>query len=546
MRGAESGAGGDLSPSLHESKAKSSLDLELIVVAAKALELELTAPAGRETIAGRTRPLRETPRLLRASPTLTAAALFFACPAAIGRAAADQPRQIEPQICNATFSGTLDTTGMQPKDFALVRDGTTWHLFYTRQYMTPNYDDNSNTRAIGHAISSDRALGAWTVVDRAAIAARSGHLWDNLHVWAPSIVRQNGTWYMFYAGVEYDTVATQPQLVTTQIQRIGLATSTDLYTWKQDLQPVLFNKKVPWTYQDSTAIGNGGVGWQFRDPEVVPDPDHPGEWLMYYVTIDSMLTKFVIGVATTVGGDLRQWRNVVPITRTSAGFMSADRDESPQVFQRDGAWWLLYMSNHYASNDQITFVLSHGSPSDSAGWSFPDSLKAVTCGEHNYPSTLNLLHAIEHVQAGPSEMLAGFSTWPSGAGIIQFEQLLPPNSTCPTDSLRLGCPTIVTGVAPPAAPLAEPLALAITGANPARSGATFQLSLRRATPVLVAIYDATGRRVKTLFDGELPAGSSAFRWDGRDQGAAPAPSGVYFARATAAGGRAVARLLLAR
>jgi len=500
----------------------------------------LTPPALRETIPPPSRSSRSPPSLRPASRLIVLCALL----ASVSAARADSSSPARTEVCLSTFDGSLDTTNMQPKDFAMVRVGTVTHIFYTRQYSTHNYNDHSNTRAIGHAVSNDRSLSTWTVVDCAAIAARSGRVWDNMHVWAPSIVYQDGTWFMFYTGVQYDTVATSPQLVTTEIQRIGVATSTDLYSWKQDPTPVLAAKMIPWTYQDSTAIGNGGVGWQFRDPFVMADPDRPGEWLMYYVAIDSTLAKFVVGVAGTEGGDLRQWHDIVPIRRTSAAFMQADRDESPQVFERDGTWWLIYMSNHFAANDQITYVLSAGSPSDSSGWSDPDSLKAVTCGEHGYPSPLNQLHALEHMQTGQNEIMAGFSTWPSGTGLIQFSQMQPVEIVCPTDSLRFSCPDAWVGVDGDVR-VPTRVTLELIGGSPVRSTASLRLTLADRGRVHVAIYDAAGRRVRTLLDGAA-AGVTVLPWDGRGEDGRLVSSGVYFARATAASGRAIARIPLAR
>src|SRR5689334_11393230 len=82
------------------------------------------------------------------------------------RSAALPPHAIE--TCFSNFSAAQDTTKMQPKDFCLVDGGDAWHLFYTRQYTTPNYaNDRTNTHSIGHAVSTDRHLSSWTIVDRA-------------------------------------------------------------------------------------------------------------------------------------------------------------------------------------------------------------------------------------------------------------------------------------------------------------------------------------------------------------------------------------------
>jgi flagellar hook assembly protein FlgD len=52
--------------------------------------------------------------------------------------------------------------------------------------------------------------------------------------------------------------------------------------------------------------------------------------------------------------------------------------------------------------------------------------------------------------------------------------------------------------------------------------------------------------VRTLLDGAMPAGATLLQWDGRDDQGRLVSSGVYFARATAAGGRGTTRIPVAR
>src|SRR5262249_45620568 len=153
---------------------------------------------------------------------------------------------------------------------------------------------------------------------------------------------------------------------------------------------------------------------------------------------------------------------------------------------------------------------------DSSSWSLPDSLKAVTCGEHGYPTSLNQLHALEHNRTGQNDVMAGFSTWPSGTGVIQFSQMQSPLVSCPTDSLRFSCADAGVGVGdgPESGP--GPVALALVGENPVRTVASLRLALRGYGRVHVAVYDAAGRRVRTLLDGAMPAGATLLQWDGRD------------------------------
>lgn len=61
--------------------------------------------------------------------------------------------------------------------------------------------------------------------------------------------------------------------------------------------------------------------------------------------------------------------------------------------------------------------------------------------------------------------------------------------------------------------------------------------------VQAAVHDLRGRRVALLLDEDLPAGSHALTWDGRD-GGRPAAAGVYLLRVTGQGTALTARLVL--
>jgi hypothetical protein len=84
------------------------------------------------------------------------------------------------------------------------------------------------------------------------------------------------------------------------------------------------------------------------------------------------------------------------------------------------------------------------------------------------------------------------------------------------------------------------LALAASEPNPFTTSTVIHLSVPRAGHVRLAILDAAGRQVRVLRDGDMPAGSFAVTWDGRDNSGAPLPSGIYF-QVAQAGGRSVMR-----
>jgi hypothetical protein len=80
--------------------------------------------------------------------------------------------------------------------------------------------------------------------------------------------------------------------------------------------------------------------------------------------------------------------------------------------------------------------------------------------------------------------------------------------------------------------------------NPTRQDASFRLALHRSGPATISIHDLSGRRVRALFEGDLEAGERWIPWDGRDDAGNRARPGVYFARVTHPGTRAIGRVVL--
>lgn len=83
--------------------------------------------------------------------------------------------------------------------------------------------------------------------------------------------------------------------------------------------------------------------------------------------------------------------------------------------------------------------------------------------------------------------------------------------------------------------------------NPFAQEVRIELRLDQAEEAEVALFDASGRRVRSLFGGELAAGGHSLSWDGRDDRGLLVPAGVYFARlGTESGAVTRERIVLAR
>ena len=97
-------------------------------------------------------------------------------------------------------------------------------------------------------------------------------------------------------------------------------------------------------------------------------------------------------------------------------------------------------------------------------------------------------------------------------------------------------------------PGALPMAVAVRSAtpNPFNPVTEIRCDLPVAGPVALEVYDLGGRVVRRLVDGGRAAGTFTVTWDGRDDRGRQAPSGVYFARLSAAGAESVLKLVLAK
>ena len=201
-------------------------------------------------------------------------------------------------------------------DFWLADDGERYHLFFLRASRALADPDRRHFRAsVGHAISTD--LYAWTQVSDALVPA-DRPAFDDISTWTGSVVRgPDGLWHMYYTGAG--------SAENGLIQRIGLATSTDLVSWQRHSVAPIVQADARWYEQlgDSTWPDQA-----WRDPWVFPDADGNG-WHMLITAranhgpVDD---RGVIGHAHS--DDLVHWAVRPPLSAPGAGFGHL---EVPQV-----------------------------------------------------------------------------------------------------------------------------------------------------------------------------------------------------------------------
>ncbi|MFH1845656.1 MAG: FlgD immunoglobulin-like domain containing protein [bacterium] len=88
--------------------------------------------------------------------------------------------------------------------------------------------------------------------------------------------------------------------------------------------------------------------------------------------------------------------------------------------------------------------------------------------------------------------------------------------------------------------------LAQNSPNPFNPQTVISYSLQQAGPVSLKVFDVSGRLVKVLATGQLPAGSHTATWDGTNDRGRPVATGVYFYQLEADGQSFSRRMLLVK
>ncbi|WP_199846496.1 glycosyl hydrolase family 32 [Streptomyces sp. CB01201] len=188
-------------------------------------------------------------------------------------------------------------------DHTFVQDDQgLWHLFGIT-HAEPADDRDETTFAHATAPSPH---GPWT--KRPPVLTADPALGET-HLWAPHVIKDGSTYYMFYAGGGADPANSA----------ISMATSTDLYTWTRHSGGPLFRD-----------------GYEARDPMVARVGD---QWVMYYTaTADPGGGNHVVAYRTST--DLVHWSNRSIAFTDPTGGQGAGNTESPFVVFAEGTWHL--------------------------------------------------------------------------------------------------------------------------------------------------------------------------------------------------------------
>lgn len=196
-------------------------------------------------------------------------------------------------------------------DSWIVNDAGTYHLFFLQAPRSLGEGHLRHTAAqLGHATSRD--LRTWTYHGIALGPAERG-AWDDLALWTGSTVKgDDGVWRMYYTAISTRGGH------GVKSQKIGLAESDDLFTWRRVGDAPLLEADPRW-YMTLGLEEDPRASETWRDPFVFRDPAGDGWHMNICARVPGAprLNDGVIGHARSQ--DVVTWELLPPLSEP-AGF----------------------------------------------------------------------------------------------------------------------------------------------------------------------------------------------------------------------------------
>ncbi|MDK2981097.1 MAG: beta-fructofuranosidase [Chloroflexota bacterium] len=209
-------------------------------------------------------------------------------------------------------------------DFWFARQGEFTHIFYLQ---APRDLGDANLRhrhaSIGHARSHD--LRNWEVLPDTLQPSNDENDWDGLATWTGSVIEQNGRWHLFYTGIS--------ACEEGQVERIGMASSDDLFTWHK--------------HADNPLISIDAQHYEVLDKRIWYEETWRDPWVFawqgsYHALITARGKDGEVNgrgvIAHAVSQDLRSWQVLEPL-EIEAEFAYL---EVPQVVRIGQLWYLFF------------------------------------------------------------------------------------------------------------------------------------------------------------------------------------------------------------
>jgi hypothetical protein len=213
-------------------------------------------------------------------------------------------------------------------DHCIIRDEQTglWHLFGITHAEPLHPMDE---KQLAHACAASLQQVPWEKQAMALVA--DYEKWDEVHLWAPHVIRHDGLYYMFVC-VGDDS---------SHSYKIHLATSTDLFSWERHpANPMIVD------------------GFDARDPFVMRIGD---QWVMYYTATHRPEGGNHI-IACQTSPDLIHWSDRRIAFFDEETGTSGGSTESPSIIKRGDFYYLFICNNDRRNGYDSTDVYRSENP----------------------------------------------------------------------------------------------------------------------------------------------------------------------------------------
>ncbi|MFW6225624.1 MAG: glycoside hydrolase family 68 protein [bacterium] len=235
--------------------------------------------------------------------------------------------------------------GMLLWDSWFIKKNDKYHAFYLQALPSKNHENRHNNKvSIGHAISTD--LFNWKEFPTVLTPGNKND-WDSLALWTGSIIEKDGKYFMFYTG-------RRDKPNEKQIQRIGLATSNDLFNWKKyENNPIIEADNCIYDMNNNkNAIGKMSI---WRDPYVFQDPKTNKYYMIIAARKKGVETEYNGCIAIAQSDNLFDWKLLPPLLEPNI----YDEMEVPQMIIHKGIYYLFFST--HASNYKPDYAKKMGS-----------------------------------------------------------------------------------------------------------------------------------------------------------------------------------------
>jgi len=182
----------------------------------------------------------------------------------------------------------------------------------------------------GHAVSGD--LVNWRRLPPALQTGPSGS-WDDLRICTGSVIERGGRYWMAYSATSLTDSSLEDMWAQHRVQRVGMAVSDDLVTWRKLPENPTLESVGPY-YEQMASGQRNMVHW--RDPFLYDDGDAAYQLICARRMDGDVATRGIVALARST--DMRSWEIMPPLEHDRI----AEEMEVPQIYRINGRWYLVF------------------------------------------------------------------------------------------------------------------------------------------------------------------------------------------------------------